>query len=141
MEPTSVPESGIPPSAFELEEYIQVLHERQFVMTRYMQAVGLYVTLSGFALKELVGASSANRVWILFILLTVLNVLALFAARQFRNMAHHTMVREMHFVQRYNLQQTYQLFWGYYAGVILVCLSQATMISVLIIKLEWPWSI
>lgn len=118
-----------------------MLDERQFIMTRYMQALGLYVTLSGFALKELVDSRSTGRVWILVVLLTVVNVLALFATRQFRNMAHHAMLREIHFVQRYNLQQTYKLFWGYYAGVILVCAGQATVISVLIIKLEWPWSV
>src|SRR5688500_2952720 len=58
---------------FELEEYRQVLKERQFIMTRFMQAVGLFVTLSGFALKELIDANPVKRILLLAALFTVLN--------------------------------------------------------------------
>jgi hypothetical protein len=125
-------------SRFELEEYKQVLMERQFVMTRYMQAIGLYVTLSGFALKELADANSLNRVWVLGSLFTVLNIMALFVAREFRNMADRAMRREAYFVDRYHVQQMYTLFWGYYAGVVLVCVSEAATIAVTTLKaLSW----
>ncbi len=104
-----------------------------------MQAVGLYVTLSGFALRELVEQEPMNRVWLLVALFSALNILAVVVARQFRNMADHTMKREMYFVNRYQVQQTYGLFWGYYAGVVLVCVSEGATISVLAFKLlSWP---
>ena len=137
MAPT--PEREELPPPFELEEYKQVLKERHFIMTRYIQAVGLYVTLSGFALKELVDQVPINRVWLLASLFSVLNILALIVARQFRNMADHTMKREMYFVDRYHVQQMYRLFWGYYTGVILVCVSESAILSVLTFKLvAWP---
>lgn len=129
------PEAKLGSAAFELEEYKQVLNERQFVMTRYMQAVGLYLTLSGFALRELLDAPSSYRVWILSTIFTALNLLAVYAAWEFRNMAHRAMKREVYFVDRYSLQQTQTLFWGYWLGIALVCLDQSAVLTITAIKL------
>src|ERR1017187_3366710 len=109
MAPTPEHDESLP--TFELEEYKQVLNERHFVMTRYIQAVGLYVTLSGFALNELLKPAPMNRTWLLASLFSVLNVLALVVARQFRNMADRAMQREIYFVNRYHVRQMYPLFW------------------------------
>ena len=119
---------------FELEEYKQVLRERQFVMKSYMQAVGLYLALSGFALKELLDARSAYRTWILAGAFTLANVLALFAANRFKGMAEHAMNRERFFVERYSLEQTSVLFWGYHLGVILVAIDQVAVITIALMK-------
>jgi hypothetical protein len=142
MDPVSGLENATLPSAFELEEYKQVLKERHFVMTRYMQAVGLYLALSGFALRELSSAQSASQVWLLAVSFTLLNVVAPYAARQFRNMARDAMNRELHFVAQYHVRQMHDLFWGYYLGLWLVGIDQAAVVAVAILKLALPqaWS-
>jgi hypothetical protein len=124
--------------AFEVEEYRQVLQERHFVMTRYMQAIGLYLALSGFALRELIGAES---IWSLLLLggtFTGLNVLAVYAAGQFRNMAHSAMVREEFFAKTFDLQKTHELFWGYRLGIWLVAITQVSVGSAVLLKLAFP---
>ncbi len=124
---------------FELEEYKQVLNERQFVMTRYMQAVGLYVTLSGLGLKQLAEASEIPRVWFLALLFTSLNVVASIAARKFRDMANNALEREKDFVKKYQLRQMQDLFWGYYAGVFLVIASQTGIVVISVFRINhWP---
>jgi hypothetical protein len=129
-----------PTPQFELEEYKQVLIERQFVMSRYMQAVGLYLALSGFALRELLDAKPGLRTWFLAILFSVLNIIALQVARQFRNMAAHAMQREDYLAERYHLARTSQLYWGYRAGVLLVCISEVSIAFVTASKIS-GWSI
>src|ERR1039458_6568058 len=93
MAPNQTPDAG-PSEAFQVEEYKQVLKERHFVMTRFMQAVGLYLTLSGFALNELVQTKAKGRIVLLVALFTTLNVVALYVARKFKGMATHALRSE-----------------------------------------------
>lgn len=131
------PEEASP--QFELEEYKQVLLERQFVMSRYMQAVGLYLALSGFALRELLDAKTEPRAYFLAILFSTLNIIAICVARQFRNMADHAMQREHYFAKRHHLAKAYQLFWGYRAGILLVGVNEVAIVLVTIFKIRgWP---
>src|SRR5664280_547379 len=130
MIPNQTPEAGLS-EAFQVEEYRQVLKERHFVMTRFMQAVGLYLALSSFALKELVEAQSITRVVVLASLFTILNTMALYVARKFKDMATHATERECAIVERHNMTQSSTLFWGYYVGVVLVCVSEIAIVTVL----------
>jgi len=125
---------------FELEEYRQVLEERRFVMTRYMQAVGLYLALAGFAGKELLDARSPGRLWLLAVLLSSLNLMGVWAARRFRSMAERAMLRESYFVEHYGVQQMHLLFWGYWGGLILVLLDQLVLVCIVAWRLGFPAS-
>jgi|ERR1035437_1444309 hypothetical protein len=137
MVPNQTPEAG-PSEAFQVEEYRQVLKERHFVMTRFMQAVGLYLTLSGFALNELVQTRSKTRVVVLVTLFTILNAVALYVARKFKDMATHALNRERAIVERHNLSQSSTLFWGYYATLVLVCVSEIAILTVLAVDMLAP---
>jgi len=136
----SEPERNGLHEAFELEEYKHVLKERRFVMTRYMQALGLYLALSGFALGELSSAKSASQVWLLALSFTLLNIVAPYAAGQFRNMARDAMNRELHFVAQYHVRQMHDLFWGYYLGLWIVGIDQAAVVAIAVLKLAFPQS-
>jgi hypothetical protein len=142
MTPNQTPEAR-PSEAFQVEEYKQVLKERHFVMTRFMQAVGLYLALSGFALKALVQVQSIAipRVVLLVTLFTILNTVALYVARRFKDMATHALKREFTIVERHNLTQSSTLFWGYYAGVVLVCVSEIAILTVLALDMLAPGSL
>jgi len=125
---------------FELEEYKQVLEERRFVMTRCMQAIGLYLALSGFAVKQLLDARSPVLLCLLAVILTLLNGVAVWAAGRFRSMATQAMSRESYFVQRYNLQQMHSLFWGYYGAWLLVVVDQVAVLCVVLWRFSSPSS-
>lgn len=98
-------------------------------MTRYIQAVGFYLALSGFGLRELVTVSSLALILGSSILFPALNILALYAAIKFRSMAKLAAGREEVLVKRYRLQQRHELFWGYTASVWLVVLNEATILA------------
>lgn len=140
MAPNQTPEA-MPSEAFQVEEYKQVLNERHFVMTRFMQAVGLYLALSGFALKELVETLAITRVVVLVALLTILNTLAWYVARKFKDMATHALQRERAIVERHNVTQSSTLFWGYYAALVLVCVSEIAILTILALDMLAPDSL
>ena len=123
--------SEAPKAEFELEEYKQVLCERRFVMTRFMQAVALYLALSAFAAKEMV-EMDVHVASMLEVCFTVLNVLALYVAKHFRRMADQALQRERHFVERFGVRQMYELFWGYKAAVLFVGTAQVATLSFLV---------
>jgi hypothetical protein len=124
----------LPSPEFAIEEYKQVLEERRMVMTRYIQAVGFYLALSGFGLRELITTSSKPVVLGASIVFSALNILAIYAARMFRGMAESSVQREKFFAQNYRVQQTHELFWGYSASLWLVALNELTIISLAIWK-------
>jgi hypothetical protein len=140
MAPNQTPDAG-PSEAFQVGEYKQVLKERHFVMTRFMQAVGLYLTLSGFALNELVQTKAKGRIVLLVALFTTLNVVALYVARKFKGMATHALLRERAIVERHNVTQSSTLFWGYYAALVLVCVSEIAILTVLALDMLAPGSL
>jgi sulfite exporter TauE/SafE len=124
---------------FALEEYRQVLKERRFVMTRYMQAVGLYLALSGFAVREVVDARTLLWAGIVAGVVTILNGLAFYAAGRFRSMAKKAMQRETEFSNRYGTQTMHDLFWGYWGGIALVSVSQLIVFAAVILKAVHPF--
>jgi hypothetical protein len=63
-------------------------------MTRYVQAIELYLALFGFALRELAVAEPFRLAMLSGGLLTAVNGLAIFAATRFRSMTLHAMERE-----------------------------------------------
>src|ERR1700720_2449055 len=127
---------ALPVAEFAVEEYKQVLEERRMVMTRFIQAVGFYLALSGFGLRELISTSARPFVVTLSILFSVLNILAVYAAYKFRRMAWSAAEREKFFVQQYRVAQTHELFWGYIAGIWLVILGEVTVVVLAAWKLS-----
>lgn len=99
---------SLPAPEFAVEEYKQVLEEGRMIMTRYIQAIGLYLALSGFGLKELVATRSHSLVLAASIVFTMLNVLAIYAARSFRRMAAFAAQREKFFVEQYRVEPTHE---------------------------------
>ena len=101
-------------------------------MTRYMQAIGFYLALSGFGFKELLALTSRSLILGVGAGFTALNVLAFYAAGRFRSMAKHARDREKYYASRYDLQSQHELFWGYWLGILLVGASEAgTLLCVL----------
>ena len=125
---------SFPPPEFALEEYKQVLEERRTVLTRYVQAVGFYLALSGFGLRELVTVSTPALILGSSILFSILNVLAFYVAIKFRSMAKLAAQREEVYVNRYHLQRAHELLWGYKASLWLVILNEATIVALVIWK-------
>ncbi len=115
---------------FRLEEYKQVVAERRFVMTRYMQALGLYLMLAGFAARELAGARSRFLATLLLAVFTIFNALAIYVAGRFRSMAYRAMRREMILAAEHKLEPMHELFWGYSAGLIVVILDQIAVLAI-----------
>lgn len=117
-----------------LEEYRQVVEERRFVMTRYVQAIGLYLALAGFGLKELIAAPSEVVVWLLSALFTALNTIALYAAQRFKSMAMHAINREITLAQRLQVQGPHSLIWGYAGGVLTVLLFELAIVLIAVFR-------
>jgi small-conductance mechanosensitive channel len=122
-------------AGFELDEYKEVINERRFVMTRYMQALALYLALSGFAAKELINTPSLLLLWLMGAAFTLLNGLAIYAAGRFRSMADRAMSRESELALRLNMQEMHDLSWGHRAGVLLVVLDELAVISIVAWKI------
>jgi uncharacterized membrane protein len=113
---------------FKIEEYRQIMIERRFVMTRYMQAVGFYLVLSAFVLRQLMSIDRLRTAWLLVCVFTGLNVLGMFAAGRFKSMAKHALDRERAFTKMYSLDQFPELFWGYWAGIALLMIMEGAAI-------------
>ena len=117
-----------------LEEFRQVVEDRRYVMTRYIQAVGLYLALAAFALKELVSAPSLPLPFLTAALHSTLNILAFYAARQFKRMALHYWNRETALARHLSMQGPSSLLWGYTSGIVLVSLIQLAVLAVAVIR-------
>ena len=134
--PQAATESPTPVSQqVSLEEFKHVAEERRFVMNRYMQAVGLYLALSGWGLKELFETPPLLVVCIWGASYTGLNILAVYAAGQFKRMAFHAIARETELAVGLGMLAPYPLTWGYWGGIVVVVFSEATMIAILIFRL------
>jgi hypothetical protein len=115
-------------SQFEIEDYRQILEERRFVMTRYMQALWLYLALSGYGLSKLLELKSATLIYGVGIAYSLLNVVAFHVAGRFRGMARVASLQEMHYVEKYKLSRRPVLYWGYWMGILVVILSEAATV-------------
>ena len=125
---------------FIVEEYRQVLAERKFVATSTMQAVGLYLALPGFGLKELVDANPPRVAVFYAAILMALNLVAYYVARSFRDMARHALEWEREFVQRGLVgRQHHELFWGYRSSVAAVAIMQTAAAVILLLKFFPRW--
>ena len=119
-----------------LEEYKQILKERHFVMTRYMQAVGLYLLLSSYVLTQLLKDNiPRQQLWLLGTAFSVLNVAAFFAAGKFREMARHARDREVAIARLLSVGMTPELYWGHRLGIVLVSTMQLAAISTVVCAL------
>ena len=119
-----------------LEEIRHLVEQRRFVMKSYMQALALYLALAGFALRELLTAPSSLVIWVLAGLFTCLNVLAFYAAGQFKSMALHAAEREAVLAKQLGMQEPHSLVWGYKSGITVVLLYQASVIATAALKLR-----
>lgn len=131
-----VPRQIDQPTTVQLEEYKQIVAERRFVMTSYMQAIGLYLALSGFALREVVTAEVPLIRCLLASAITFLNGVAVFAAFRFKSMAMHAITREEYIAMRWSIQRPHSLMWGFWAGLLVVGVSQVTVIGIFLFRLR-----
>ena len=126
---------GLTQIRLQLEEYRQVILERRFVMTRYMQAIALYLALSYFGLNQLTAATTPlPMVAVLAALFTFLNGVGFYAARRFRNMAIHATSREAPLAKKMSFQEPYDLLWGYRGGLLLVGATQIVVFTMAAIR-------
>lgn len=133
VSPADSPE--LPAHEYLLEEFKHVAAEVQFVMTKYMQTMALYLALTGFATKELVDSVSLPLAVILFLTLTALNCTGVYVTRQFRSMAYHSLCRQATLADALKFQKPHHMAWGYYPGIAVVAFSQAASIAILIAKI------
>lgn len=117
-----------------LEEYKLLVKERRFVMTRFIQAVALYMALCGFAVREVIVARSVLILVLVTLAFTFLTPVALYAARKFRNMYSHGAQRESLLAAKLCFGPPYPLLWGYRAAVVFVLLAQSSLITVALIR-------
>ena len=123
-----------------LEEIKRTAEERRFVMTSYMQALALYLALTGYGLNDMSGTMPGVRFWIVSAAVTVANGLALYAASRFRSMALHVMARERRLALELRIGEPHSLLWGYGCGVIVVGLSQVAAVLIVVFKVDGWWS-
>ena len=100
-----------------LEEYKILTTEAQFVMTRYMQMLALYLFAIGALVSELVQAPDLTITVLWIVGLTILNFGAFYGARRFRSMAYHSLNRLALLAEHFRMQKPHPMIWGNRAGV------------------------
>lgn len=117
-----------------LAEHKHLAAEAQFVMTRYMQAIALYLALTGFAMKEFLATGSYVVVFVLFCALSALNCVGVYSVGQFRTMAYYSLERQALVAEALEFQRPHHMIWGYFAGLSLIIFAQSCVTTLLIIK-------
>lgn len=135
LEDKPVARSEAPDEDKILEEYKILVEESRFVMTKYMQALGLYLALMGFGVKEILSASSAEYTIIITFLMSCLNVLTYYGANKFRSMAYHSLVRQTILADYLKMQHPHAMVWGYYAGIACFTIFQILLLIIIILNL------
>lgn len=122
-----------------LEEYKLLEQQARFVMTSYMQGLGLYLALVGFGIREVLESKDGLRTVALIGALTCGNILAVYGAGHFRRMAYHALNRQSELADRLGFQGPYPMLWGYKAGIASFILVQLGMIAAFfrILCLHW----
>jgi len=121
-----------------IEEYKTIIEERRFVMSRYMQAIALYLALVAFSFKELLSANSGLMTILLLVFVTMANVLAFYGAGKFRSMAAFILKREALLADHFGMQRPHSIMWGYTLGVFVFLLTQLTIVAIILAKLFGP---
>lgn len=124
------------PESVTLAEFGHVVKERRFVMTSYMRALVIYLGLSGYGLLELSKETIPFLLWVVGILMTVTNGLAIYAAGRFKSMAIHAMQRERQLALQLKMGEPHSMLWGYGSGVILVVVCEITVIGLVVWKIR-----
>jgi hypothetical protein len=107
-----------------LEELKLVLEERHFVMTKYLQAITLYLVITSFALTRIADPKTAVVQTIAAILITAFNALSLVGALYFRLMAEQARQREAALAKTLDFEPTRSHVWGFWMGVGLVIITE-----------------
>ena len=120
-----------------LEEFKLAAAERRFIMERFIQAITIYLALSGFAVGEMVKVEASAKNMLLLMEMGFLSLLpiALYAANHFRKMYSHTARREYDLADRLGFQRSYGLDWGYRGAILAVIISQSIALTIVVIKL------
>lgn len=112
-----------------LEEYRALVEERRFVMTRYTQAIGLYLALVAFLVSRLGDLQTGREAVIVVSAFTLLNAWGLYAAWWFRKMAYHALNRETILAEHLGVQWPPPMKWGDYGGVLLITLCELAVVA------------
>lgn len=97
-----------------LEEYKLLVEERRFIMTRYMQAFAVYLTVVGLSIKGIIGTVKQDEQLYLLALVTSFNFIGALAATYFAKMAKHCMMREIDNARLLGFQEPSNHAWGYW---------------------------
>jgi hypothetical protein len=117
-----------------LDEFRLACAERRFIMERFVQAVTIYLALSGFAFGELVKAPARNFLLLMELGFLSLLPIALYAANHFRAMYAHTARREYEMPDRLGFQRLYDLTWGYRGAILVVAISQTVAMTIVVVR-------
>ena len=120
-----------------LEEYKLINERTQFVMTRYMQALALYLTFVGLGIKEVLDSNTPMRTMVLATALTCGNILTFYAAMHFRRMAYHALDRQTKLAEELGFQPPYPMIWGYHVGICAFAVVQIVL-AVIAVKTLLP---
>jgi hypothetical protein len=125
-----------------LEEYRQLVGERRFVMTRYMQTLIFYPVVMGYSFVELVSFQSRFTAALIAVFMLVANTIFLYGADKFRSMAYHALNREAVIAHHLRTQKPHPMLWGYYFGIAAVVLGYLVIIVVFYVKMFHPeWAL
>lgn len=113
------------------EEYKILMEERHQLMSRYSQALALYLAFMGFAYKGYLALTSNAGHISLFLFLTVINFLAYYGARNFRFMAMQAEKRSHIIAKVLKAYEPYSLEWGYYFGISIFLLNEVALLCML----------
>lgn len=118
-----------------LEEFRVTCAERRFIMERFIQAITIYLALSGFAVGELVKAPAKGFFLLIELGFVSLLPIALYAASHFRSMYSHAAKREYELADQLGFQRSYDLTWGYRGAILVVVVSQSLALTIVAIRL------
>ncbi len=134
LEDKPIAKSDLPARVNILEEYKLLTEESRFVMTRYIQALGLYLALIGFGVKEVLSTPANEISLIIAVFITCFNGLGYYGARKFKGMAYHALNRQALLADHLDMQRPYPMTWGYRSGIACLIISQISLIIIIIIR-------
>ncbi|MCK9211048.1 MAG: hypothetical protein M0P61_09460 [Ignavibacteriaceae bacterium] len=111
-----------------IELYKIILEERRSIMAKYIQALAIYLGLTGFVLEKLFFRDGTNSKYPVIAFMTVTNFLAFFAIGYFKKMAKNIFHAEIKVAEKLKMEVTPNLYWGYWLVIIFIICSQALLI-------------
>ena len=101
-------------------------------MLRYMQALAFYLAIVAFTMNLFLSLNSRTTLILVFIVVELLNLMAIVIATHFRKLVYHSLNRETSLADKFGFQKPYPLIFGYYSAIVVVVMI---MLGVLFLTL------